>query len=128
MMFVRSAFVVAALTTSALASATVLVAQHRATDLTGNWTFSVITENGTGTPAVTMKQQGDSLSGTYESSRMGVLAFKGRVKDRTFTFDVGTSGGTTLSFKGTIVDDDHVKGDVDFGGQGSAMFTGERRR
>jgi hypothetical protein len=128
MTFARTAFVVAALTTSALASATVLVAQHRATDLTGNWTFAVVTENGTGTPAVTIKQQGDSLSGTYESSRMGALAFKGRVKDKTFTFDVNTSGGTTLSFKGVIVDDDHLKGDVDFGGQGGATFTGERRR
>ncbi|BAH38090.1 MAG TPA: hypothetical protein DGD08_06580 [Gemmatimonas aurantiaca] len=128
MPFVRTAFVVAALTTSALASATVLVAQHRATDLTGNWTFAVVTENGTGTPAVVMKQQGDSLSGTYESSRMGALAFKGSVKDKAFTFVVNTSGGTALTFRGTIVDDDHVKGDVDFAGQGGATFTGERRR
>ena len=129
MMFARSAFFVAAITTSAVASATVLMAQQqRATDLTGSWTFSVVTENGTGTPAVTIKQQGDSLTGTYESSRMGALPFKGRVKDNSFTFDVNTSGGTTLSFTGTIVDADHVKGEVDFAGEGGATFTGERRR
>lgn len=107
---------------------TAAVAQRVATDLTGNWAFQVITENGTGTPAVTMKQKGDSLTGTYESARMGVLAFKGTVKENTFTFDVATSGGATLTFKGTIVDNDHVKGDVDFGGQGGATFLGERKK
>lgn len=105
-----------------------LVAQRIAVDLTGNWTFAVVTENGTGTPAVTFKQKGDSLTGTYESSRMGVLGFKGTVKGNDIAFDVNTSGGTTLAFKGVIVDADHVKGEVDFAGQGSATFTGERKK
>jgi hypothetical protein len=105
-----------------------LVAPRAAVDLTGNWTFAVVTENGTGTPAVTFKQNGDSLTGTYESSRMGLLPFKGTVKGTAITFVVNTSAGTTLSFAGTIVDADHVKGDVDFAGQGSATFTGERKR
>ncbi len=105
-----------------------LVAQRIAVDLTGNWTFAVVTENGTGTPAVTFKQKGDSLTGTYESSRMGVLSFKGTVKGNDIAFDVNTSGGTTLAFKGVIVDADHVKGEVDFAGQGSATFTGERKK
>ena len=46
----------------------------------------------------------------------------------TFTFAVNTSGGATLTFNGTIVDADHIKGDVDFGGQGGATFEGERRK
>lgn len=105
-----------------------LVAQRVAVDLTGAWTFAVVTENGTGTPTVTFKQKGDSLTGTYESSRMGVLNFKGTVKGTAIAFDVNTSAGTTLAFKGTVVDADHVKGDVDFAGQGSATFTGERKK
>lgn len=108
--------------------ATLLVAQRAAADLTGNWAFAVVTENGTGTPAVVLKQKGDSLSGTYESSRMGILQLAGTVKGNAFTFAVATGGGTTLTFKGTIVDADHVKGDVDFAGQGSASFTGERKK
>lgn len=108
--------------------AAVVLAQRVAADLTGQWTFAVVTENGTGTPAVVLKQTGDSLSGTYESSRMGLLQLKGTVKGNAFTFAVGTSGGTTLTFKGTIVDADHIKGDVDFAGQGSATFTGERKK
>jgi hypothetical protein len=104
-----------------------LLAQ-RAIDLTGQWTFAVITENGTGTPAVTFSQKGDSLTGTYESSRMGLIRFKGTVKGSALKFDVNTSAGTTLSFTGTIVDADHVKGEVDFAGQGGATFTGERKK
>lgn len=121
--FVRSAVIALALA----APAATLVAQRLA-DLTGNWNFKVVTENGTGTPTVTLKQTGDSLSGTYESARMGSLPLKGIVKGSTFTFAVNTSGGATLTFNGTIVDNDNVKGDVDFGGQGGATFSGERRK
>jgi hypothetical protein len=121
--FIRPAVIALALA----APAATLVAQRLA-DLTGNWNFKVITENGTGTPTVTMKQTGDSLSGTYESARMGSLPFKGIVKGSTFTFAVNTSGGATLTFNGTIVDNDNVKGEVDFGGQGGATFLGERRK
>lgn len=104
------------------------LAAQRLVDLSGNWNFKVVTENGTGTPTVTMKQTGDSLSGTYESARMGSLPFKGTVKGSTFTFAVNTSGGATLTFNGTIVDADNVKGEVDFGGQGGATFSGERKK
>ncbi|AMW04499.1 hypothetical protein [Gemmatimonas phototrophica] len=119
---------VAAVASVAALASNSLVAQRVATDLTGNWSFQVVTENGTGTPTVTMTQKGDSLSGTYESARMGALPFKGTVKDKSFTFAVNTSGGATLTFNGTIVDNDTVKGDVDFGGQGGATFTGARKK
>jgi hypothetical protein len=59
---------------------------------------------------------------------MGALAFKGTVKDKSFTFAVNTGGGATLTFNGTIVDNDTVKGDVDFGGQGGATFSGTRKK
>ena len=102
-------------------------AQRLALDLTGNWHYKVVTENGTGTPTVTMTQKGDSLRGTYSSGRMGVLPFAGVVKDSTFTFAVNTAGGAVLTFTGIIDDASHVRGDVDFGGLGSATFTGERK-
>lgn len=108
-------------------SASIAAAQRVIADLTGNWSFEVVTENGTGTPTVVLTQKGDSLSGTYTSGRMGTLPFKGTVTNQTFTFAVNTSGGATLTFNGTIVDADHVKGDVDFGGQGGATFSGTRK-
>lgn len=110
------------------AVAGVAVAQQRISDLTGVWTYSVVTENGTGTPTVTLKQKGDSLSGTYESSRMGALALAGKVKGNEFSFDVLTEGGTTITFDGAIVDSTHVKGSVAYNGEPGASFTGERKK
>ena len=119
---------VAVATASALAvSASVAAAARRvAVDLTGNWSFEVVTENGTGVSAVTIAQKGDSLTGTYTSGRMGTLPFKGMVKGQTFTFAANTSGGATFTFSGQIVDADHITGDLDFGGQGGATFRGAR--
>jgi hypothetical protein len=85
-------------------------------DLTGSWTFSVVTENGTGTPAVTMKQVGEQLTGTYESRMLGPRAFAGTVK------------GDSVHFTGVVVSADSVRGLVDFGGMGGATFTGSRNK
>jgi hypothetical protein len=117
---------VAAASLIAISTAVAAAAQRLAVDLTGKWTFEVVTENGTGTSAVAMTQQGDSLTGTYTSGRMGTLPFKGLVQGQTFTFAANTSGGTTFTFHGSIVDADHIKGDLDFGGQGGATFSGTR--
>lgn len=101
-----SSRIIAVATASLVAvSSSVAAAARLAVDLTGNWAFEVVTENGTGMPAVTMTQKGDSLTGTYTSGRLG-----------------------TLPLNGTIVDADHVKGDVDFGGPGGAAFSGTRKK
>lgn len=106
----------------------VALAQAAAVDLSGTWNYAVVTENGTGTPTVTMTQKGDSLTGTYASARMGTIGFTGTVKDSTFTFALATNGGATLVFKGKLVRADRVEGTVDFGGMGGASFTGDRKR
>jgi hypothetical protein len=105
-----------------------VAAQQVAFDLTGTWLFSVVTENGTGTPTITLKQKGDSISGTYESARMGSLPIRGIVRDSSVTFALDTEGGATLSFNGTIVDADNLKGEVDFAGMGGATFTAVRKK
>jgi hypothetical protein len=96
-----------------------------ATDLTGKWTFSVVTENGTGTPAVTLRHKGDSLTGTYTSSRMGERPIVGSVRKDTVDF-VLRGGEVELRFVGRIVDDNNLKGTVDMGGMGQATFTAKR--
>lgn len=97
-------------------------------DLTGNWTFSVVTDNGTGTPAVTLTQTGDKLTGTYESRMMGVRKLDGAVKGDSLTLTLEPNGpdGVALVFKGVIVSPDSLRGLVDFGGMGGATFTGVR--
>jgi hypothetical protein len=99
-------------------------------DLTGNWTFSVVTENGTGTPAVTLTQTGDKLTGTYESRMMGVRKLDGAVKGDSLTLTLEANGpdGIALVFKGVIVGTDSLRGLVDFGGMGGATFAGVRVR
>jgi len=103
-------------------------AQQAAVDLTGAWDLTVVTDNGTGNSVLTIKQQGDSISGTYESVRMGSLPFKGTVKEKTFQFALDTEGGAKLTFAGTIDDADNIKGNVDFAGMGGATFTGKRKK
>ena len=94
-------------------------------DVTGKWTFAVVTENGTGTPAVVLKQEGEKLTGTYESARMGVRPIEGTVKKDSINFAL-KGGEVELRFIGVVVDKDNMKGIVDLAGQGSATFTGTR--
>jgi hypothetical protein len=126
MIFSSRILAVATVSLIAVSTSVAAAAQRLAVDLTGKWTFEVVTENGTGVSAVTIAQKGDSLTGTYTSGRMGTLPFKGTVKGQAFTFAANTSGGTTFTFSGTIVDADHITGDLDFGGQGGATFRGAR--
>lgn len=111
-------------------SATVAVAQQALHDLSGKWAFAVVTENGTGTPAVVLKQAGDKLTGTYESRMMGTRAFNGTIKGDSVTLTLEASGsdGVALVFRGVVVDADNLKGNVDFGGMGGATFTGKREK
>jgi hypothetical protein len=104
------------------------VAAQAPADLTGKWEFAVVTENGTGTPTVVLKQDGEKLTGTYESSRMGVREIEGTVKGTAVRFVLkgAADGAPTLTFIGTVVDKDNLKGELDMGGMGSASFTGRR--
>ena len=51
-------------------------------DVSGKWLFNVTTDAGTGTPTVTLKQTGDSLSGHYSSQTLGEADLKAHWKPR----------------------------------------------
>jgi len=69
----------------------------------GTWDFAVVTENGTGTPTVVLKQEGTKVSGTYESGRMGVRALKGTIAGDSISFALeGGDSPVTLVFRGAI--------------------------
>lgn len=119
------------LTLSALllaVTATVASAHAVWHDLTGNWTFSVVTENGTGLPAVTLKQDGDKLVGTYESRMMGQREFSGTISGDSIALTLAANGpdGMALDFRGVVVDANTLRGLVDFGGMGGATFSAVR--
>jgi hypothetical protein len=98
-------------------------------DVSGRWAFSVVTENGTGTPTVVLKQEGEKITGTYESPRLGVRQIEGTIKGREIRFVLsggGTGDAPVLTFTGVVVGSDEMKGDLEMGGMGSATFTAER--
>ena len=99
-------------------------------DLTGKWLFNVTSEIGTGTPTVTIKQQGDSVTGHYSSATLGEVDFKGTFKDQKLVFKFTTDvGGTSLAvtYSGAPDGNDALKGSVDFGGMGTGTFTAKRQ-
>ena len=126
---IRSRTALAAFVTLAFAS-TIAFAAIVVADLSGTWSFSVVTENGTGTPTVTLKQDGTKLTGTYSSTMMGERALEGSVKGDSLRFVLSNGGNAdapTLTFIGAAVDKNNLRGIVDFGGMGSATFTAARK-
>ncbi|MFN8575029.1 MAG: hypothetical protein U0132_23455 [Gemmatimonadaceae bacterium] len=102
-------------------------AQQTPRDVTGKWAFAVTTENGTGYPTVTLKQDGDKITGTYESQRLGLRTLEGSVKGDTLRLTMKSSGeGPDFTFVGLLADANNVKGSLEMGGMGSASFTGKR--
>ena len=118
----QSAAVAVAILT--LAAATFPVVQS----LTGRWSFAVVTDNGTGTPAVTLTQDGATLTGTYDSPRGGVRKLEGSVKGDSVLFTVlpPDPEGVPYVFRGVMVDANTLKGTVDFSGMGGATFSATR--
>lgn len=100
-------------------------------DLTGNWSFTVVYEGGSGSPTVRLTQKGDTLTGRYISQVFGELDFKGTVKGKEFNFAITSSAGGdpfTMTFNGTIESNEALKGNVDLGGMGSGTFTAKREK
>src|SRR5262249_3539862 len=67
---------VCALAVASLASA----GQSSKVDVTGKWLFNVQTDAGSGTPTVTLKQEGEKLTGHYSSQNFGEQELTGTVK------------------------------------------------
>lgn len=99
-------------------------------DVTGKWLFSVTTDAGTGTPTVTLKQTGDSLTGHYSSQTLGEAELKGTVKEGKITFRIRVDAqGTSLdvTYAGTVDSKDATKGTVDLGGMATGTFSAKRQ-
>jgi hypothetical protein len=107
-----------------------LSAQSSKTDVTGRWTFTVQTDAGSGTPTVTLKQEGEKLTGHYSSQNLGEADLTGTVKGQeiTFSFSADAQGTPlTVSYTGTVESKDSMKGTVDLGGLAQGTFTAKRQ-
>jgi hypothetical protein len=118
--------VVAAILVSSIA----ITAQDAAKiDVTGKWVFTVETSAGSGMPTVTLKQDGDKLSGHYSSMQLGEADLTGSVKGReiAFTFTANVLDmQIPVSYSGTIEGKDAMKGKIVITGLGDGTFTGKR--
>lgn len=105
------------------------VQQDKPHDVAGTWALTVETPQGTGNPTLTLKQDGETLTGTYLSQFFGERPVTGNMKGDaiTFSFTVAMEGNTvTVTYSGTV-EKDTMKGKVAFGDMGEGTFTGKKK-
>jgi hypothetical protein len=124
----RSLAVLAAIAVASSASF-VSAAQAAKTDVTGKWAFAVETGAGSGTPTITLKQDGEKLTGHY-SGQLGEADVAGTVKgsDIKITFTVDVQGNSiNCIYTGAVESKDAMKGKVELVGLGDGTFTAKRQ-
>ena len=98
-------------------------------DVTGKWAFNVETAAGSGTPTITLKQDGEKLTGHY-SGQLGEADITGTAKGTDiqlkFTVDVQ---GTSLNciYTGAVDGKDSMKGKAEIVGLGDGTFTAKKQ-
>jgi hypothetical protein len=99
-------------------------------DVTGKWMLEVNTEaGGTTTPSVTLKQDGEKLTGRYSSATLGDADVTGTIKGQNITFSLtGNAQGQSIqvTYTGTV-EGSSMKGKIDLAGVGGGTFTGKKQ-
>ena len=97
-------------------------------NITGEWAFTVQTDQGGGTPTITFKQDGEKLTGKY-AGQLGAADLTGTIKgnDVKFTFTLDVQGQQApVSYEGTV-EKNTMKGKMDIGGMVSGTFTATKK-
>jgi hypothetical protein len=102
---------------------------EKAVNVSGTWILDVSTTAGSGTPTVTLKQDGEKLTGQY-SGQLGEAPLSGALKGTaiTFQFDVDVQGTSLRVVYSGTVEGDSIKGTVSLGEAGEGTFTGSRKK
>ncbi|MCX6631801.1 MAG: hypothetical protein NTW28_29685 [Candidatus Solibacter sp.] len=90
-----------------------------AADVSGTWHVTVETSQGSGSPTVVFQQQGEKLTGTFNSQLFGDVKITGTVKGNAIEFGFeGDAGGQTIKvgYKGTIDSPTTMKGTAVYAG------------
>ena len=115
----------------AMFSIALLVPAHllaQTTDVTGEWLFTVETDQGGGTPVITFKQDGEKLTGKY-AGQLGNADLTGTVKGNAihFTFTLDVQGQQApVTYDGTV-DKNTMKGKLDIAGMVNGTFTATKK-
>jgi hypothetical protein len=99
-----------------------------AADVSGAWNVTVDSPQGALDVTVTLKQDGDKLTGTV-SSQMGDAPITGTIKDNdlTFTMSMDMNGTAMVIVYKAKVDGNKIAGSLDFAGQGEIKFAGTKK-
>jgi hypothetical protein len=103
-----------------------LVAQG--VNVTGDWAFTVQTDQGGGNPTITFKQDGEKLTGKYDG-QLGQADLTGTVKGNAihFTFTVDVQGqNAPVTYDGTV-EKNTMKGKMDIAGMVNGTFTATKK-
>jgi hypothetical protein len=99
-----------------------------ATNVSGEWLFNVQTDQGSGTPTITFKQDGDKLTGKYVG-QLGNADLTGTVKGNAikFTFTIDAQGqAAPVTYEGTV-EKNTMKGKLDIAGMATGTFTATKK-
>ncbi len=96
-------------------------------DVTGEWTMTVETQAGTGSPHFSLKQEGNAVTGNYKG-QLGEAPVTGTVNGNevTLKYSINAQGADlTVTYTGTV-DGDTMQGKVSLGDFGDGTFTGKK--
>lgn len=116
---------VGALTLAPLATAQ----GEKPADVSGTWNITVETAQGSGTPSVTLQQDGEKLTGTYSSQVFGEQKVSGTIKGNAISFGFTGSiegNNVTVTYSGSV-EKDTMKGKVTLGDFGEGTFTAKKK-
>lgn len=100
----------------------------QATNVTGEWIFTVQTDQGGGTPVITFQQDGEKLTGKY-AGQLGNADLTGTVKGNAihFTFTLDVQGQQApVTYDGTV-EKNTMKGKLDIAGMVNGTFTATKK-
>ncbi len=97
-------------------------------DVTGVWNMTVESQEGTSHPSVTLKQEGERITGTYEGKIMGSL--EGTIKGSDIQFSLKLKFQDVsypVTYTGTVTEN-NMKGTVRFGNTGTGSWSATRKK
>ena len=103
--------------------------QDKPADVAGTWNIMLDIGGNTATPSVTLKQDGETLTGTYSSQLLGEQKVTGTIKGNAITFGFTASfdgNAVKVTYSGTV-EKATMKGKVTFGDLGEGEFSAKKQ-
>lgn len=99
--------------------------------LTGDWNVSVELPNMTATPGMTLKQDGEKLTGEYVSAQYGKFPITGTAKGKDVVLNVSMAiegNPMAVTYTATIQPDGSLKGTVNYAGMMDGTFVATKKK